>query len=278
MIAWRIARSDLERAWAEASVAARGALFFLTVLAALALIGPTLGYEPGADVFPDQRGLGPQLGHPLGTDHLGRDIAWRLLLGANAFVLPGWLAAAVATVVGVGLGTASGWLGGWAASLARWITGSVASLPRFVWVLLVCAAWGDSPVQLAVAVGLAYAPTLAEVVHARLETLRTTEYLLATRAHGIPGWRVLLLHGLLAGCGRRIARHALLCFGYTLVVETTLAYIGGFGVSEPWPSWGNMLAFEWGWSAGAFAPAVALWLAVIAVTVVADSLREAAHG
>ena len=66
---------------------------------------------------------------------------------------------------------------------------------------------------------------MSEAVHGRIESMRTSEYLLASRAHGVPGWRVLWIHGVLAGCGRLVARHAVLCFGYFLVVETTLAYI-----------------------------------------------------
>lgn len=278
MIATRAARAELARVWDEASGLARASAAFLGALLLVAVIAPRLGYVPGTDALAHRASLPPSTGHLLGTDHLGRDIAWRLTLASQAFAGPGLLAALVSTAVGVCAGATSGWLGGPTAAISRWLTGSLASLPRFVWVLLACAAWGDSPAQLGAIVGLAYAPTVSEAVHGRLEALRSTEVFEAARAHGVPGWRRLWIHGIVAGCGRTVARHGALCFGYFLVVETTLAYIGGFGVSEPWPSWGNMLAFEWGWSPGAVAPAVALWLAVAAVTQVADALQEDRHG
>lgn len=278
MIALRVARDEARRIARDASPLVRLAAFVLALVAALALFSPMMAAVPGLDVVPEQASSGPSFEHWLGTDHLGRDQVSRLLLATRSFVFPGALAAGVASILGVLLGATSGWFGGPTAVAIRWATGSLASLPRFVWVLLVCAAWGDSASQLGAAVGLAYAPALAEAVHARIESLRTTEYLDAARAHGVPSWRLLWVHAVLAGSSRLIARHAMLCFGYFLIVETTLAYIGGFGVKEPWPSLGNMLAFEWGWSGAAFAPAVAIWLGVACVIAVADALREDRHG
>ncbi|NCG21513.1 MAG: hypothetical protein GWP91_21075, partial [Rhodobacterales bacterium] len=119
-------------------------------------------------------------------------------------------------------------------------------------------------------------PALSEAVHSRIESLRSAEYLMAGRAHGVAPWRLLWIHGVLAGCGRLIARQLVLCFTFFIAVETTLAYIGGFGAQEPTPSWGNMLAFEWGWSWTALAPAAALWITIASLTWIADGLREVA--
>ncbi|MBW1879784.1 MAG: hypothetical protein JRJ84_15585, partial [Deltaproteobacteria bacterium] len=76
--------------------------------------------------------------------------------------------------------------------------------------------------------------------------------------------------------------HLLTLFGYFLVLETTLSYIGGFGVQEPMPSWGNMLVFEWGrdvWYAPqVMAPVIMLWLTIGAAALVAESLGEVQGG
>lgn len=278
MIAWSIARAQALRMAREAPVAARVAAVLLVAVALVALLAPLGGYVPGADVDPSRASLGPGASAWLGTDHLGRDRFWRLLLATRSLVLPGAVAAAVAVAVGVPLGAASGWSGGAVGAAVRALTGSLAALPRYVWVLLVCAAWGDAPVTLAAAVGLAWVPQLAEAVHGRLRELHAHEVLLASRAHGVPEWRLLWVHGVLAGCGRLVARHALSCFGGFAVVESSLAYLGDFGVREPWPSFGNLIAFEWGWSAGALVPAVALWVVVAAVVVLADALKEPERG
>jgi peptide/nickel transport system permease protein len=242
----------------------------------VAILAPLGGYPVGADVDPTARSLGPSLAHWLGTDHLGRDVFWRLLLASRAFVGPGLLACAVAAVVGVPLGAVAGWSGGWVAMAIRIPLGSVAAIPRVILVLLGCAIYGNGPLQLAFIAGLSIAPSLAEAVHERIERLRLEEFVLASRAHGLSDLHVLAVHLVGLACGRTIARHLFEAFGAFVVLECTLSYLGGFGVQEPLPSWGNMLAFEWGRDVGAsvLAPGLALWLTVCACTLTSRLFAE----
>ncbi|HHO50664.1 MAG TPA: ABC transporter permease [Deltaproteobacteria bacterium] len=244
-----------------------GALVLVLVLG-IAAAAPWSGYPVGADVDPASRGLPPSLAHPLGTDHLGRDVFWRALLASRAFAAPGLLACAVAGSVGVSLGALAGWNGGVTAALIRFLLGSIASVPRLVLVLLVCTVYGSGPLQLSLAAGVAGVPPLAEIVFARIEQLKSAEFVLASRAHGVPLPRLLLAHLVGAACGRSIARQLLATFGSFVVLECTLSYLGGLGVREPMPSWGNMLIFDWGRGAGAsfLAPAAAIWLTVVATS------------
>lgn len=242
-----------------------GALFLALVLL-IALIAPWSGYPVGADVDPSIRSSPPSLEHLLGTDHLGRDVFWRLLLASRAFAGPGLLACAVAGSVGVPLGALAGWNGGSPAALVRFLLGSVAAVPRLVLVLLVCTVYGSGPLQLALAAGVAGVPPLAEAVSSRIEQLKSAEFVLASRAHGVPLPRLLVAHLVGAACGRSIARQLLATFGSFVVLECTLSYLGGLGVREPTPSWGNMLVFDWGRGSGISfaAPALAIWATVIA--------------
>mgnify|MGYP000400668700 FL=1 len=84
-------------------------------------------------------------------------------------------------------------------------------------------------------------------------------------------WRLLFLHVLVGAAGGLVARHLLRAFAFTVVLESTLSYLGGFGVQEPWPSWGNMLVFEWGRGLGVaqIAPAAMLLFTVGACASVA---------
>ena len=88
-------------------------------------------------------------------------------------------------------------------------------------------------------------------------------------------------HLLWLSCRRIIGRHLLYLFGYFLLVESTLSYIGGFGIEEPMPSWGNMLAFEFGVPEGNplawFAPAVAIWGVILSAVLASDALAEKRH-
>lgn len=253
----------------------------LLAVTAAAIAAPLIGYDVVASVDPTRAFAPPSAAHWLGTDHLGRDIGWRLFLASRHFVLPGLLACLVCVGLAVPLGALSGYVGGRVAGAVRFGFTVLDSLPRFVFVLLVLAIYGNDPVVLALAAGVAYAPTLGEAVHERLESLRSAEYVAANRAHGVPVWRLIGVHLLWAACRRLIARHLLGLFGFFLVLETTLSYLG-FGVEQPQPSWGNMLAFDLDHDAAhlvpVLAPALAIWLVYASTTWVRGALQDEGHG
>ncbi|MFT5686887.1 MAG: peptide/nickel transport system permease protein [Myxococcota bacterium] len=257
-------------------------LLVVVGLLGLWLLSLIAGYDVVADVQPDRAGLSVSAAHWLGCDHLGRDVLWRMVTASEAFVGPGLLSCLACLLLGGTLGGLSGWLGGAPSQVLRYLFSVVASLPRFVLVLLICAIYGDSPVVLALAAGLAYTPTLGEAISGRIEQLRRSEFVEAAQAHGMSDAAVLLRELLWSNCRALIGRHLLYLFGYFLVLETTLSYIGGFGVEEPQPSWGNMLAFEFGIQDGNLlawlAPATAIWLTVLATTLAAGQLEEVGHG
>ena len=262
-------------------VALMGVLWLVVVILA-GVIAPFSTYDPITDVDPSRAHLSPGPGNWLGTDHLGRDVFQRLMLACQFFVMPGLLACVVCSIVAIPAGAVAGYRGGWIEAVLRWMFTVVASVPKFVLILLVLSIYGDRLSLLAVATGVAYAPTLAEAVFARIESLRSADYVLANRAYGVPGWRILWVHLVWAACRRLIGRHLLTLFGFFLVLETTLSYIGGFGVQEPMPSWGNMLVFEWGrdvWYAPqVIAPVLALWVTTAATAWVSESRGEVADG
>lgn len=249
------------------------------VVLVMGLITPFSPYDPVADVHLSLANRWPDAAHWLGTDHLGRDVAARLLHSARWFVLPGVAACLVAVGFGVPMGAWAGWYRGAFEVAFRAVFTVVGAVPRFVLVLLALAIFGDEPPVLALSAGLAFVPFVGEAVRARIEELATAEYVLASRAHGLSDARVLWVHLVWLGARRAIARQAIGLFGYYLVLETTLSYIGGFGVQQPEPSWGNMIVFGWGeanpFSAGA--PIVALWATSAAVYRVAEAWGGGEH-
>jgi peptide/nickel transport system permease protein len=245
----------------RADPSAVGGLWFLGLVVLLALLAPLSGYPVGADVDPAIRSQGPSLAHWFGTDHLGRDVFWRLVLASRTFVGPGLLSCGIAAVIGVPLGAIAGWTSGPSSLAIRTGIASIAAIPRLVLVLLGCAVYGDGPVALATIAGIGAAPSIAETVIERVERLRIEEFVLASRAHGLSDLRILGLHLVVMASGRGIVRRLFETFGAFVVIECTLSYLGGFGVQEPMPSWGNMLAFEWGRDLGSsvLAPGIAIW-------------------
>ncbi|HJN73150.1 MAG TPA: hypothetical protein QGF58_04355 [Myxococcota bacterium] len=260
-------------------------LVAVTLLWGVSLVS---GYDVTTDVDVHRASVGPTAEFWLGTDHLGRDVAWRLLKATEAFMGPALLALVIAMGFGVVGGALAGWLGGAPRWLIRYGFTVIEALPRFVLVLLACAIYGSEVWIIGVAAGVAYAPTLGEAVFTRIESFRRAEFVLAAEAHGVHPMWVLAYHLIWVNCGRLVARHGLQLFAYFLLLETTLSYIGGldgagsFGVPQPDPSWGNMIAFEWRepganpWAS--WAPGLAIWGVMMSAVLVAEGLVGAGDG
>ncbi len=187
----------------------------------------------------------PSRDHWFGTDHLGRDIGWRLMWATRTFVGPGLLAAGTSVGLGAMLGLASG-ADTRFAPMTRLVTSTVASIPPPVWVLLLASIHGSDWWVIASAFGIANAPAVAMAVHRRVQGLVRTDFVDGLVLAGLNPYRVLFVHLLLYASARLLIREGVLAFGGFLAVDAGLAYLGGSGVREPNPSWGNMLAFEWG--------------------------------
>ncbi|MCB9678434.1 MAG: hypothetical protein H6737_25260 [Alphaproteobacteria bacterium] len=212
---------------------------------------------------------------PLGRDHLGRNVLARLVGGAGSAAVPFVWAWGV-TALGVVACAACSWAGGLVRAAFGAVTGVLGAIPRFVWVLLALSVYGRSFAVLGVAAGLAFLPSAAAVVDARIAPWRTDPSVQADLAHGVPRRAVLWERLLLWECGPDLLRQTLGLFGFVVVLEATLAYLG-FAVGEPWPSWGNAVVFDWGRSdvtaVARLAPLVTLWAAAWLATV-ASGPRE----
>lgn len=200
----------------------------------------------------------PSWQHPLGTDRLGRDLLPRVLVATRGFFLPGLLAAALAFTLGVSLGAFSGYAPGrggldrrpkWIRKLldaarvgVQLLLSLPAALPRFVSILLLCAAFGFDPYLMAAAAGVLYAAELGEDVRQRVDRCAREEYVEAARSEGLSSARILGHHILWLHCRPLIVRHLVHLWSFVILVETSLSFMPGeFGIQEPDPSWGNML-------------------------------------
>ena len=238
---------------------------------------------------------GASMAHPLGTDWMGRDLLGRSMCASRGFFLPGFVAAAIALVVGVTLGAVSGYEPAtdayrarrWTVSLLRPLRGVVAfvlaipgTLPRFVSILLVLAAWGFDPFLLAGVAGVLYAAELGEDIRRRVGTCSREEYVESARADGVSGWRLLGYHILWLQCRHLVMRHLVHLWAFIILVETSLSFMPGvFGIQEPNPSWGNMLegatdSVLVGSPWPAILPTLAIIATVILLTQIGDRLRR----
>jgi peptide/nickel transport system permease protein len=224
---------------------AAAALAVLALVAASAAVGALASPHHALWTDPEAAALGPSLRHWLGTDHLGRDVAWRLATSTTTFAGPTVLASALAACLGAVLGLAAGAdLPG--ASSARLLGVALAAVPAPVWVVLVGSFSAHAPYTVAAAWAVAMAPDTAAAVERRVESLVRSDFVDGLVAAGLSRRRILVVHLLVYGCARLLCREALLVAAGFLVVDTALGYLGASALPEPAPTWGNMLAFEWG--------------------------------
>lgn len=224
-------------------------LFFFL---AAGVAGSLIPYDGVRDVDSAVRFSGMSWSNILGTDGLGRSLARRILAGVGVFFFPGIAAMFIAGVAGVLLGAAAGWSGeargrsSSAAQLLRPILNVAialpGSLPRFVTVLVACAALGYRPLLIGVVAGLTYAAEIAERVRERTIFCLREEFVESARAHGVSDRRILLVHILYLHCGKMVLKQLCHLWALVILVEACLSYLPGqYGVQEPAASWGNML-------------------------------------
>jgi len=118
----------------SARMARAAALLLLTVIA-VALLAPVLAPAGGAEVDFTRANLAPTPAHPFGTDDLGRDLLYRVLVGGRVTLTAGLLAAIVAVLAGTAIGAISGYGGGRTDSILMRVTDVALSLPTFFVVL-----------------------------------------------------------------------------------------------------------------------------------------------
>jgi peptide/nickel transport system permease protein len=257
----------------------------VALLVGIAVVGPSFAADPYAlDVDHGLSALGAPLGPsssaPLGTDALGRDVWARVIHGAGASLIMALLATLASTVIGATLGLIAGYRGGRVdAALMRFVDLGLA-FPFLLLAILLAAllqqAHLDSryaPVVIPLAaVGWT---TMARVVRTKALVLARSEYVLAARALGANGTRVVL-HHVLPNLTGTIATVAAFTFAQNLLGEAALSFVG-LGPPPPEPTWGRMLFESRAYYRTApwmvIAPGVAIVIAVAGFNLLADGLR-----
>lgn len=258
--------------WFQAGVG----LVTLVVLAAL--LAPWLApFDPITGDLRNAYLLGPGGRHLLGTDAQGRDVLTRVLYGARLSLSVGLLSQAVAATLGVTLGLLSGYYGRWVDALVMRLADVTLAFPTLLLLIAVAAAVSPSLPMVFVAIGAVGWAGMARLVRSQVLVLKGSEYVLAARALGARDQRVLLRH-LLPNVRNQVIIAATLGIAGAIMAEAALSFVG-LGAQPPTPSWGAMVAdgrdllrvAPW----VAFAPGLAIGLAVLGFNLVGDGLREA---
>jgi ABC-type dipeptide/oligopeptide/nickel transport system permease subunit len=254
----------------------------LLVMVGITLLAPVLSpFDPNAQTL-DARLLPPawsggDWAHPLGTDHLGRDILSRIMYGGRISLLIGAAAVLVSGTVGITVGLVCGFYGGRIDSLVMRAADVQLAFPQILLVILVLVLLGRSLPAIIVVLALADWVIYARLVRGRLLVERQREYVEAARALGAGGMRIMFKH-LLPNLASLIIVIATLQLALMILLESSLSYLG-IGVQPPTSSWGRMLndgqpymAVAWWVST---LPGLAIVFTVLGVNFLGDGLREA---
>jgi len=277
------------------------AVFGLVVVAIVtlaSLLGPTLikrtfgftpDYIPTDDIrltrsFPPFTGPDGEFTweHPMGTDNAGRDQFARVLQGGQISLFVGIIATLVSLLIGVGYGAIAGYFGGRLDNVMMRIVDVLYSLPYIIVVIVLLSMFrSQTPrgqlILLFIALGSVSWLTMARIVRGQVLSLKNQEFVLAARATGVSGTRIIFRHLVPNTLGPVIV-YATLTIPQIMLTEAFLSFLG-FGVQAPLASWGSLAAdgvqniaiFPW----QLIFPGVTMALTLFSLNFLGDGLRDA---
>ncbi|MBN8252211.1 ABC transporter permease subunit [Priestia flexa] len=214
------------------------AFLFLIVVAASIYTFFYLKYDPTLTNL-EKRLEGMSMAHPLGTDHLGRDILTRLLLGAQQTIGFSALALGVALLVGIPIGLISGYKRGVVDRLFMRIADSFLAFPDTVVAIVLSGLLGPGIGNLVFAIVMVKWVNYARLVRSTVLSESQKEYVLVARTNGLSALQIMKKH-LAPHIIGYVLVMASLDLGKIILLISSLSYIG-LGAQPPVPEWGAML-------------------------------------
>ena len=255
------------------------ALVGLAILVALVLIAIFAPWIAPKSPFAQNLGgrlQPPSADHWLGTDALGRDILSRLIHGARITLFIVGTVALVAPVIGLFIGTLSGFLGGWVDQALMRITDIFLAFPKLILALAFVAALGPGIGNAVLALALTSWPAYARLARAETLSIRKADYIAAARLQGAGPMRLLIGHVWPLCVSSLIVRVALDMAGIILSAAG-LGFLG-LGAQPPMPEWGAMISdgrtyiMDFWWVAAM--PGLAIFIVSLAFNLLGDGLRD----
>jgi peptide/nickel transport system permease protein len=264
----------------------RTALFGLAVVALVvvtALAAPLLSpFDPIEQDLGDLRLKPPGFYdaggrmHPLGTDHLGRDLLARVIYGARPALLVGFAAVAISGLIGMAAGLVAGYFGGRVDDALMRLADIQLAFPFILLAIAVIGVLGPSLLTIIAVIGVSSWVVYARIVRAAVLSLREREFVQAALALGSGDARVVLRH-IMPNALTPWLVVATLDMARVIVIESALSFLG-LGVQPPTPTWGGMLAdgrvyISTAWWLATF-PGLAILVTVLGINLFGDGLRD----
>jgi peptide/nickel transport system permease protein len=253
-------------------------LTLLLLLIVAAVFAPLLAPFPGdvADFHTANRLHAPDEVNWLGTDRMGSDLLSRILFGARITITIALVAVGSAVVVGVPIGLAAGYYGGWPSNLLMRVSDIFLAVPQIVLAIAIAQTLGPSIENVILALSITYWPFWARLVFAETRSLKNEVFIESAIALGASPLRVMTLH-VLPNIASAIIVRTSIGMGATILTAAALGFLG-LGAPPPTPEWGRMIAEsreflpEAWWYATV--PGVAIFMVVMGFNLLGDGLRD----
>jgi peptide/nickel transport system permease protein len=254
----------------------------LVAVTLLALLAPFLvphdptGQSLRTRLLPPAFLPGGNLEYLLGTDHVGRDVLSRMLVGSRISLGVGVGGVVIGTTLGSLVGLVAGYRGGSVDEALMTIADIQLAFPNVLLAIAVIAVVGPSLPNLVLIVGLTGWVTYARIVRGAVLKLRNEEFVTAVRCVGGTPPRILFRH-ILPNCAAVLIVLTTLDLARIIILESTLSFLG-LGIQPPTPSWGSMIGegrgyLDTAWWIAVF-PGLALLVTTMSISRLGDGLRD----
>lgn len=258
----------------------RLAVFGLSVLVFFVLIALLTPWIAPYDYAQQNLELGatpPSVAHWLGTDIFGRDLLTQILYGGRVSLAVGFIATAVALLIGVTWGAIAGYAGGRVDAVLMRIVDILYALPFMIFIVLLMVVFGRSMLLLFLAIGAVEWLTMARIMRAQVQALRQQEFVEAAISLGLSPAAIIRRHLVPNALGPIIV-YTTLTIPSVMLLEAFLSFLG-LGVQPPQTSWGLLISFgaesmeEYPWLL--VFPGLVLTLTLFSLNFLGDGLRDA---
>jgi peptide/nickel transport system permease protein len=278
---WRALKNAMWTLWRN-RVAGVGALLVFSLLLATILAPVLATHDPVKQNYREMLQT-PSMEHYFGTDKFGRDIWSRTIWGCQRLVTIAVLAVLMGTVLGIPLGTISGYYGGRLDAVLMRVVDAWLAFPGILFYLLAAAFirayelslfWNT--VGLIVALGVARTPSMARLVRGSVMAEREKEYVEASHATG-EAHLYIAFRQILPNCLSPVIIQATVALGVELLIISSLSFLG-LGAPPPTPDWGADLSLAREHMVTrpylAIFPGLAISFAVLGFNLFGDGLRD----
>ena len=249
----------------------------LAIMVVLAILTPWIapyGYE--AQNL-DLGATPPSAAHWLGTDIFGRDLLTQILYGGRISLAVGFIATAVALVIGVTWGAVAGYVGGRIDSVMMRFVDILYALPFMIFIILLMVVFGRNILLLFLAIGAVEWLTMARIMRTQVQSLRQQEFVEAAVSLGLPPSAIIFKHIIPNALGPIIV-YTTLTIPSVMLLEAFLSFLG-LGIQPPQTSWGLLISYgaetieEYPWLL--IFPGLALTITLFSLNFLGDGLRDA---